>query len=191
MTLVTCRLTAKNWDQLRNPTLSNQVWGHLSVCLYVLITTSPNFTIFSEHVICGHGSVLAGSGVMCYVDVVLCIVFGFVDDITFAHIQPGRGNNSSDSPGQHRFETAAYTQTYSKVRTRLGRSRMPMIVFVWLTDGTNRQTDHATCIATGRIFTLCTAMRPKNYRERQNWRQFRGQHDDESMKYRQHMVKLY
>ena len=35
---------------------------------------------------------------------------------------------------------------------------------------TNRQTDHATCVATGRIFTLCIAMRAKNYNERQNWR---------------------
>ena len=26
MTHVTCRLTTKNWDQLRNPTLSNRVW---------------------------------------------------------------------------------------------------------------------------------------------------------------------
>jgi len=43
---------------------------------------------------------------------------------------------------------------------------------------TNRQTDHATCVAAGRIFTLCIATRPKNYSERQNWRhQFRGQHE--------------
>ena len=27
MTHVTCRLTAKNWDQLRNPTLCNRVWA--------------------------------------------------------------------------------------------------------------------------------------------------------------------
>ena len=27
MTHVTCRLTAKNWDQLRNPTLGNRVWA--------------------------------------------------------------------------------------------------------------------------------------------------------------------
>jgi len=43
-------------------------------------------------------------------------------------------------------------------------------VFVGLTVVTNRQTDHATCEATGRIFTLCIAMRPKNYSERQNYR---------------------
>ena len=27
MTYVTCRLTAKNWDQLQNPTVSNRVWA--------------------------------------------------------------------------------------------------------------------------------------------------------------------
>jgi len=27
MTHVTCRLTAKNWDQLRHPTLGNRVWA--------------------------------------------------------------------------------------------------------------------------------------------------------------------
>jgi len=26
MTHVICRLTAKNWDQLQNPTLGNRVW---------------------------------------------------------------------------------------------------------------------------------------------------------------------
>jgi len=41
MTHVTCRLTAKNWDQLRNPTLGNRVlatflispagWGHSAI----------------------------------------------------------------------------------------------------------------------------------------------------------------
>jgi len=41
-----------------------------------------------------------------------------------------------------------------------------------------RQTDHVTCVATGRMFTLCIAMRAKNYSERQNWRhQFSGQHE--------------
>jgi len=27
MTHVTCRLTAKNWDQLRDPTFGNRVWA--------------------------------------------------------------------------------------------------------------------------------------------------------------------
>ena len=30
MTRVTCRLTAKNWDQLRNPTLGNRAWATFS-----------------------------------------------------------------------------------------------------------------------------------------------------------------
>jgi len=51
-------------------------------------------------------------------------------------------------------------------------------VFVGITVVTNRQTDHATCAATGRIFTQCIAMRRNNYSERQNWRhQFREQHE--------------
>jgi len=67
----------------------------------------------------------------------------------------------------------------------------PLICFCWA-HGRDRQTDHATCVATGRIFTLCIAMCPKNYSERQTWRhQFRGQHDDETMKYRQHHGKFY
>jgi len=45
----------------------------------------------------------------------------------------------------------------------------PLICFC-RAHGRDRQTDHAKCIATGRIFTLCIAMRPKNYSERQNWR---------------------
>jgi len=35
MTHVTCRLTAKNRDQLRNPTLCNQVWA-INICLQAL-----------------------------------------------------------------------------------------------------------------------------------------------------------
>ena len=35
MTHVTCRLTAKNRDQLRNPTLSNRVWATFTfLCMY-------------------------------------------------------------------------------------------------------------------------------------------------------------
>ena len=53
----------------------------------------------------------------------------------------------------------------------------PLICFC-RAHGRDKQTDHAKCIATGRIFTLCIAMRAKNYSERQNWRhQFRGQHE--------------
>jgi len=34
MTHVTCRLTAKNRDQLRNPTLGNRVWATFTFLLY-------------------------------------------------------------------------------------------------------------------------------------------------------------
>jgi len=33
MTHVTCRLTAKNWDQLQNPTLGNRVWATFTFLL--------------------------------------------------------------------------------------------------------------------------------------------------------------
>ena len=35
MTHITCRLTAKNWDQLRNPTLCNRVWATFT--FYIVI----------------------------------------------------------------------------------------------------------------------------------------------------------
>jgi len=38
MTHVTCRLTAKNRDQLRNPTLGNRVWATFTV----FISLNPN-----------------------------------------------------------------------------------------------------------------------------------------------------
>jgi len=34
MTHVTCRLTAKNLDQLRNPTLGNRVWATFTFTFY-------------------------------------------------------------------------------------------------------------------------------------------------------------
>jgi len=46
MTHVTCRLTAKNRDQLQNPTLGNRVWAtytFLHVCPQVKRAT-PDFT---------------------------------------------------------------------------------------------------------------------------------------------------
>jgi len=36
MTHVTCRLTAKNWGQLRNPTFSNRVWASFFALLSLL-----------------------------------------------------------------------------------------------------------------------------------------------------------
>ena len=38
MTQVTCRLTAKNRDQLPNPTLSNRVWATFTFYLILLFT---------------------------------------------------------------------------------------------------------------------------------------------------------
>ena len=38
MTHVTCRLTAKNWDQLRNPKLGNRVWATFYTLLTYLLT---------------------------------------------------------------------------------------------------------------------------------------------------------
>ena len=37
MTHVTCRLAAKNWDQLRNPMLSSRVWATFTFYHYNLI----------------------------------------------------------------------------------------------------------------------------------------------------------
>jgi len=39
MTHVTCRLTAKNWDQLRNPTLGNRVWASFTFSAYGTLVT--------------------------------------------------------------------------------------------------------------------------------------------------------
>jgi len=41
MTHVTCRLTAKNRDQLRNPTLGNRVWTTLELACHTLWAASP------------------------------------------------------------------------------------------------------------------------------------------------------
>jgi len=44
MTHVTCRLTAKNRDQLRNPTLGNRVWAAFSLLhvLYAVQSIGPD-----------------------------------------------------------------------------------------------------------------------------------------------------
>jgi len=41
MTYVTCRLTAKNRDQLRNPTLGNQVWATCTFLVSVCLSVCP------------------------------------------------------------------------------------------------------------------------------------------------------
>ena len=54
VTRIICRLTAKNWDQLRNPTLCNRVWATCTfsmntVCMYGTLQCSeydlPNLSV--------------------------------------------------------------------------------------------------------------------------------------------------
>ena len=52
MTHVTCRLTAKNRDQLRNPTLGNRVWATFTsafVCVYVNQATHVKLVLINEN----------------------------------------------------------------------------------------------------------------------------------------------
>jgi len=58
MTHVICRLTAKNRDQLRNPTLGNQVWA-----TFLPMAVARSFS----------GSIA------------VCCASDFVDDVMFAH----------------------------------------------------------------------------------------------------------
>ena len=44
MTHATCRLTAKNRDQLRNPTRSSQVWAAFTFYIVVELQTVTTFT---------------------------------------------------------------------------------------------------------------------------------------------------
>ena len=57
MTHVTCRLTAKNRDQLRNPTLGNRVWATFYIFGFFLQCcqwpASFNGTQSSERFVCG------------------------------------------------------------------------------------------------------------------------------------------
>jgi len=47
MTHVTCRLTAKNRDQLRNPTLGNRVWATFTFLLYSYRLYTYAFSAFT------------------------------------------------------------------------------------------------------------------------------------------------
>jgi len=59
MTHVTCRLTAKNRDQLRNSTLGNRVWATFTFLdLYMNIA----FNIFSSRSISNYGISWEGLG---------------------------------------------------------------------------------------------------------------------------------
>ena len=46
MTHVTCRLTAKNRDQLRNPTLGNRVWATFTFMLMISETKLVSISVF-------------------------------------------------------------------------------------------------------------------------------------------------
>ena len=48
MTHVTCRLTAKNWDQLQNPTLGNRVWATFFIVWHVLFRSSASLVLFRK-----------------------------------------------------------------------------------------------------------------------------------------------
>ena len=66
MTHVTYRLTAKNRDQLRNPTLGNRVWANFSFYYYTVIT-DPNKRsglASSEEYRVAHGCVYTTAPVM-------------------------------------------------------------------------------------------------------------------------------
>ena len=58
MTHVTCRLTAKNRDLLRNPTLGSQVWATFTfLCMYVQLTLPTAFCLTQGHTM---GAALTG-----------------------------------------------------------------------------------------------------------------------------------
>ena len=42
---VTCRLTAKNWDQLQNPTLGNRVWAIFTLSLVFMFTEVQEWNV--------------------------------------------------------------------------------------------------------------------------------------------------
>jgi len=72
MTHVTCRLTARNRDQLRNPTLANRVWATFTffkTCLGIIANANPNDTALNcdrisrtAVVVLGRGQINAGAG---------------------------------------------------------------------------------------------------------------------------------
>jgi len=67
----------------------------------------------------------------------------------------------------------------------------PLICFC-RAHGRDKQTDRPRYMRSNTPHLYAMHCDPKNYSERQNCRhQLRGQHDDETMKYRQHTVKLY
>jgi len=49
MTHITCRLTAKNRDQLRNPTLCNRVWATFTFLALVAFCTAKAYVHVDEY----------------------------------------------------------------------------------------------------------------------------------------------
>jgi len=72
MTHVTCRLTAKQWDQLRNPTLCNREWATFTFYLSLLLISShlsplPISSFHNGWGVYGNGSAAA----WCFTDVLV------------------------------------------------------------------------------------------------------------------------
>ena len=49
MTHITCRLTAKNRDQLGNPTLGNRVWATFTYFMLILFKEFPSVVSEEKH----------------------------------------------------------------------------------------------------------------------------------------------
>ena len=52
MTHLTCRLTAKNWDQLRNPMLGNRVWATVTIMYLWSSESWPTLAVFYWMLVC-------------------------------------------------------------------------------------------------------------------------------------------
>ena len=80
MTHITCRLTAKNWDQLRNPTLGNRVWATFYTCswptdrqTYTQATKQQAAYLHSEHALSPNNN--TGSASNLKSDHTICIQY--------------------------------------------------------------------------------------------------------------------
>ena len=94
MTHVTCRLTAKNRDQLRNPTLGNRVWATFAFYCCLLLRHQLRLEDVVQHVdqisiiiffliLCG-GLLIVYNSLIHVVTVVLAVRFLFVLEVKFA-----------------------------------------------------------------------------------------------------------
>jgi len=72
MTHVTCRLSAKNWDQLRNSTLGNRLWATgkravKRVCVCVLLQWLSYGTLFNKQKMLGNRLWATFLGLLTYI----------------------------------------------------------------------------------------------------------------------------